>query len=87
MTNASAANATGRPRIVVTGMGIISPSGRGLQDAWEGVLAGKAAAVVDDDLVAAGTPVTIACRVPAFDPDAERGRGASRRLDRFTELT
>lgn len=80
------ANANGRPRVVVTGMGIISPSGRGLQDAWEGVLAGKAAAVVDEELVAMGTPVTIACRVPAFDPDAELGRGATRRLDRFTHL-
>jgi 3-oxoacyl-(acyl-carrier-protein) synthase len=67
VTNAptgTAQTTAGRPRVVVTGMGIISPSGRGLQDAWEGVLAGKAAAVGDDDLVAAGTPVTIACRVP-----------------------
>ncbi len=80
------ANAGGRPRVVVTGMGIMSPSGRGLQDAWDGVLAGKSAASVDDELVAFGTPVTIACRVPAFDPDEELGRGAARRLDRFTHL-
>jgi 3-oxoacyl-[acyl-carrier-protein] synthase II len=76
---------TGR-EIVVTGMGIISPSGRGVTDAWNGVLSGKSAAAVDEHLVAAGTPVTIACRVPAFDPDEELGRGASRRLDRFTHL-
>jgi beta-ketoacyl-acyl-carrier-protein synthase II len=30
--------------------------------------------------------VTIACQVPPFDADAELGRGASRRLDRFTHL-
>lgn len=72
--------------VVVTGMGIVSPAGRGVADAWNGALAGKTGARVDDLLVQAGTPVTIACRVPAFDPDAELGRGAARRLDRFTHL-
>ncbi|MBS3939641.1 MAG: beta-ketoacyl-ACP synthase II [Actinobacteria bacterium] len=72
--------------VVVTGMGIVSPAGRGLTDAWNGVLSGKSAAAVDEDLAAYGTPVTIACRVPAFDPDVEAGRGAKRRLDRFTHL-
>jgi beta-ketoacyl-acyl-carrier-protein synthase II len=72
--------------VVVTGIGILSPSGRGLEAAWAGVLSGRTAAAVDDQLVEMGTPVTISCRVPAFDPDAELGRGASRRLDRFTHL-
>ncbi|MFU8840882.1 MAG: beta-ketoacyl-[acyl-carrier-protein] synthase family protein [Nitriliruptoraceae bacterium] len=72
--------------VVVTGIGILSPSGRGLDDAWAGVLSGRTAAAVDQQLVEMGTPVTISCRVPAFDPDTELGRGASRRLDRFTHL-
>jgi 3-oxoacyl-[acyl-carrier-protein] synthase II len=72
--------------VVITGMGLTTPAGRGLADAWNGVLAGKAAAVVDEELAAYGTPVTIACRVPAYDADAELGRGAKRRLDRFTHL-
>jgi beta-ketoacyl-acyl-carrier-protein synthase II len=72
--------------VVVTGIGILSPSGRGLEAAWAGVLSGRTAAAVDEQLVEMGTPVTISCRVPAFDPDAELGRGASRRLDRFTHL-
>jgi beta-ketoacyl-acyl-carrier-protein synthase II len=76
----------GRPRVVVTGIGVISPAGRGLRDAWDGVLAGKSAAAADDELAAAGSPVTTAARVPHFDADAELGRGASRRLDRFTHL-
>ena len=75
-----------RGEVVVTGLGLVTPAGRGLSEAWDGVLSGKAAAAVDDGLVAADTPVTIACRVPTFDPDAELGRGASRRLDRFTHL-
>ncbi|MFP4150289.1 MAG: beta-ketoacyl-[acyl-carrier-protein] synthase family protein, partial [Nitriliruptoraceae bacterium] len=72
--------------VVVTGIGILAPCGRGLDAAWAGVLSGRTAAAIDDQLVAMGTPVTISCRVPAFDADAELGRGAARRLDRFTHL-
>lgn len=72
--------------VVVTGVGILSPSGRGLQEAWAGVLSGRSAAANDAELEGKGTPVTISCRVPPFDPDAELGRGTKRRLDRFTHL-
>jgi len=72
--------------VVVTGVGILSPSGRGLEEAWSGVLSGRSAAAQDAELEAKGTPVTISCRVPPFDPDAELGRGSKRRLDRFTHL-
>jgi 3-oxoacyl-[acyl-carrier-protein] synthase II len=85
-TNDPRGPAPGGRDVVVTGLGLVTPAGRGLDDAWDGILAGKAAATVDDDLVAAGTPVTIACRVPAYDAAAELGRGAARRLDRFTHL-
>ncbi len=79
-------SASERPEIVVTGIGIMSPSGRGLADAWSGVLSGRTAAATDDLLVSEGTSVSISCRVPEFDPDEELGRGAKRRLDRFTHL-
>jgi 3-oxoacyl-[acyl-carrier-protein] synthase II len=72
--------------VVATGLGLISPAGRGLADAWDGVLAGRTGAAVDDRLVEMGTPVTICARVPDYDPDEELGRGAARRLDRFTHL-
>ncbi len=77
---------TSLPDIVVTGLGAVTPAGRGVADAWEGVLAGKAAAALDPALTEAETPVTLSCRVPAFDADAELGRGTRRRLDRYTQL-
>ncbi len=72
--------------VVVTGIGLVTPAGIGANASWEGVVAGKAAAAHDQALAEEDTPVTIACRVPAFDPDAELGRGSARRLDRFTHL-
>jgi 3-oxoacyl-[acyl-carrier-protein] synthase II len=72
--------------IVVTGFGVMSPAGRGYAESWAGALAGVTAAKVDAQLVEMGIPVTLACRVPDFDPDTELGRGAARRLDRFTHL-
>lgn len=72
--------------VVITGLGLLTPAGRGVADSWNGVLAGKATAAQHERLVAVGAPVTIACSVPEFDPDAELGRGSRRRLDRYSQL-
>ena len=72
--------------VVVTGMGAITPAGRGVAATWEGALAGVATATHDERLAASGAPVAVSCRAPAFDVDAELGRGATRRFDRFTHL-
>ncbi len=81
-----AGGATTHPDVVVTGMGAITPAGRGVAATWAGVLAGKGAASLDESLVEAGSPVTLTARVEDFDADAELGRGTSRRQDRFTQL-
>ena len=72
--------------VVITGMGAITPAGRGVAATWQGALAGTATATHDERLAGSGAPVAVSCRAPAFDVDAELGRGASRRLDRFTHL-
>jgi beta-ketoacyl-acyl-carrier-protein synthase II len=82
----SQATTTDGRDVVVTGLGLETPAGRGVTDAWQGALAGKGTAAPHEGLLGAGTPVTLACQVPAFDADAELGRGSSRRLDRFTHL-
>ena len=86
MTAARAPLARSDRDVVVTGMGAITPAGRGVQETWRGALAGLATATHDERLAASGAPVAVSCRAPAFDVDAELGRGASRRLDRFTHL-
>jgi len=70
----------------ITGLGAITPAGRGVEVSWHRVVDGKPTAALDEMLAAADVPVALCCRVPDFDADAEVGRGASRRLDRFTHL-
>lgn len=77
--------ATGQ-EVVVTGLGLITPAGRGVEASWEGVLAGTGAAARDPWLEKAGIDVTLSARVSPFEPDAELGRGTERRTDRFTHL-
>jgi 3-oxoacyl-[acyl-carrier-protein] synthase II len=72
--------------VVITGLGAIGPGARGVETLWQVVLAGKAMAQHDAKLEAAGTSVTISCRAPSFDADAELGPKASRRLDRYSQL-
>jgi len=72
--------------VVVTGMGAITPAGRGVEATWQGVLTGVATATHDERLAAAGATMAISCRAPHVDVDAELGRGSVRRLDRFTHL-
>jgi len=67
-------------------MGAITPAGRGVAATWQGALAGVATATHDERLAAAGATMSISCRVPVVDVDAELGRGSARRLDRFTHL-
>ena len=72
--------------VVISGLGLVTPSGVGVDAAWKAALTGEPAARSDPAFADADLDVTVSCRVPAFDPDEELGRGASRRLDRFVHL-
>ena len=70
--------------VAVTGLGLVTPAGIGVQASWDGVLAGQGLARTDP--VLEGIPVDMSCRVPDFDAETLLGRKASRRLDRFVQL-
>ena len=72
------------PDIAVTGLGLVTPAGIGVEESWTGVLSGVSAAAKDP--VLEGISVDISCRVPDFDPAELLGRKAARRLDRFVQL-
>ncbi|MER7990218.1 beta-ketoacyl-[acyl-carrier-protein] synthase family protein [Streptomyces noursei] len=67
---------------LVTGVGLITSAGTGMEPNWEKVLAGEPTAASLPELD--GLPVTIACRVPDFSPQ-DLGHG-SWQWDRFTQF-
>ena len=59
-------------RVVITGMGIISPSGNDVATFWDNIVAGKCSIVPLKDFEDTGLPVYVAGVVKDFDP-AEYG--------------
>jgi 3-oxoacyl-[acyl-carrier-protein] synthase II len=76
----------GRPRVVVTGIGLKSPAGNDVESCWSRLLAGESAAAPIRNLDATALPVRIACEVPDFDTEPYFGAKEARRLDRVTQL-
>ncbi|WP_434444146.1 beta-ketoacyl-[acyl-carrier-protein] synthase family protein [Lentzea sp. E54] len=72
-----------RPDVVITGRGMVTPAGFGVDDNWKRVSAGEPTGVPGPDLGVLGTPVI--CRVTDFDARMLLGHGA-RRLDRYSQL-
>ncbi|GLZ42496.1 beta-ketoacyl-[acyl-carrier-protein] synthase family protein [Actinokineospora sp. NBRC 105648] len=70
--------------VAVTGLGLVTPGGIGVEAGWAAVVAGRSAAAHDP--VLADNPVSISCRVPGFDPAALLGGRRAHRLDRFVQL-
>jgi 3-oxoacyl-[acyl-carrier-protein] synthase II len=76
----------GTPRVVVTGLGVKSPAGNSIEEAYATVLSGKSQATHLPELMDAGLPVTFGCPVPEFDIGAYFSTVENRHLDRATKL-
>jgi 3-oxoacyl-[acyl-carrier-protein] synthase II len=78
-------------RIVVTGMGLVSPLGCGVETAWKRLLAGESGLRRLPDAVVADLPAKVGGVVPdagadavgGFDADAAAPRKDQRKMDRF----
>jgi 3-oxoacyl-[acyl-carrier-protein] synthase II len=73
-------------RVVVTGLGAVSPLGLTVPSTWEGLLAGRSGAGPITRFDTAGFETTIACEVKDFDPGLYLDRKEARRMDRFTHF-
>jgi 3-oxoacyl-[acyl-carrier-protein] synthase II len=78
-----------RDRIVVTGMGVVSPIGIGVGAFWEALQKGVSGTKrVDEGIDLAGIPTKIGAPVENFTPDALREMGKNpRKLDRAAQMT
>jgi 3-oxoacyl-[acyl-carrier-protein] synthase II len=75
-----------RRRVVVTGLGIVSPIGNSVDEAWTALLAGRSGAAPITHFDADGFPVRFACEVKDFDVAAVVDSKSARRMDRCTHL-
>jgi 3-oxoacyl-[acyl-carrier-protein] synthase II len=76
----------GRPRVVVTGMGAMTPLGESVADFWEGLTAGRSGIGPMRQADATDYPCRISGEVSDFDPDRYIDRRESRRMARFSQL-
>lgn len=76
---------TARNDIAVTGLGLVTPAGIGVEQNWAAVCTARATVAAFDPALD-GLPVTISCRVPEFDPEALLGGRKAHRLDRFVQF-
>ncbi len=73
-------------RVVVTGIGAITPIGNTAPDYWSGLLNGVSGADVITLFDASKFKTRFACEVKGFDPVAYLDRKEARKIDRFAQL-
>lgn len=73
-------------RVVVTGMGAITPLGNNLQDYWNNLIAGVSGADFIKGFNAEKFRTKFACEVKNFDPTEFLDKKEARKIDRFTQF-
>lgn len=76
-----------RKRVVVTGLGALSPLGNSVRDTWDAILEGRSGIGPITHFDPSELITRFAGEVKGFDPAAELGHKLARRLDRVTQLT
>ena len=79
-------NQRGRPRVVVTGVGVKTPAGNDVASFWDELCAGRASARTIESFDPAGLSITFAGEVRDFDAVEYFGPKEARRQDRVTQL-
>jgi 3-oxoacyl-[acyl-carrier-protein] synthase II len=73
-------------RVVITGLGVVTPLGNDVSTFWEGLLEGRSGAGPITQFDPSELEVRIAAEVKDFDPIALFGQKGARRNDRFTHF-
>ena len=73
-------------RVVVTGIGMVTPIGNDRETTWQGMMEGRSGAAPITLFDASAAPVRFACEVKDFDPTVALDRKMARRTDRFVHF-
>src|SRR5947209_8695848 len=79
-------SSNGHRRVVITGMGMVSPLGNDVQTSWSRLVAGESGAAEITAFDHTDYNVHFACELKDFDPTLWVERKASRRMDRFAQM-
>lgn len=79
-------NHRGEPRVVITGMGAITPVGLSVAESWEGVLSGRSGIDTITRFDATGLPCRIAGEIKGFEPQKYIPLKEARRMSRASQL-
>lgn len=72
-------------RVVVTGMGALTPIGNTLQDYWKGLVEGVSGAGLITHFDTTKFKTKFACEIKGFDPADFLDRKEARKMDRYTQ--
>jgi 3-oxoacyl-[acyl-carrier-protein] synthase II len=78
--------ANGRRRVVITGLGAVTPLASDAATSWERLIDGHSAADAISAFDASDFPVRFACEAKEFDPTQWIEYRQARRMDRFAQL-
>ena len=76
----------GQRRVVVTGLGALTPLGNDAETFWENLVAGKSGAAPLTLFDPTGYPVTFGCELKGFEPTQWIDAKSARRMDRFSQM-
>jgi len=76
----------GRRRVVVTGLGALTPLGNDVASTWQALVDGRSGAGGITQFDSSDYAVHFACEVKGFDPTEYIERKQARRMDRFAHL-
>jgi 3-oxoacyl-[acyl-carrier-protein] synthase II len=82
----SEATRNGRRRVVVTGIGMVTPIGNDPESTWDNLVAGEVGGGPITHFDASEYPVRFACELKDFDPTVWIERKQARRMDRFSQM-
>ena len=77
---------TDQRRVVVTGLGAVTPLGIGTEEYWQGLLAGRSGVGLVESFDCSAVATRIAAQVKGFEPENWLDRREIKRMDRFAQF-